>query len=107
MTTEFQYFSCVEGHVVQRYGTDTYIGVTRTANGWEWDTEKVVLIPIAEIARYRREYLRAVKEGSLTERTKQDHDAYLKKLEQIEKDRLATLKEPEEKPVKGEKGGKR
>lgn len=82
--TEFEYFSCVKGHVVQRYGTPAYIGVTRVPGGWEWDEEKVVPIPVSECAKYRREYLGAVRRGDLKKRTAKDHEAYLKSLEPAE-----------------------
>lgn len=100
MNIDFQYFSCVKGHVVPRYGTDVYIGVNRTAGGWEWDEDRVVAIPVTECAQYKREYLRAVREGSLIQREKKDHTAYLKTQEQQQ--------EVSEKPVekaKDKKGG--
>jgi hypothetical protein len=78
---EFEYFSCIKGHVVPRYGTPSYIGVTRVPSGWEWDEEKIVPIPVTECNKFRREYLNAVRRGELKKRTAKDHDAYLKSLE--------------------------
>ena len=65
--TNFRHFSSVEGHVVPRWGTDTFIGVTRAPGGWKWNTGKMVKIPADECRRYLREYNRALKDGSLKE----------------------------------------
>ncbi|MCP4674347.1 MAG: hypothetical protein GY854_02280 [Deltaproteobacteria bacterium] len=80
MANKFRYFSSVQGQVVQRYGTDTFIGVKRTANGWDWNDESVVPIPETECSRYEREYQNAVRNGALKIRTQKDYEAYLNQL---------------------------
>ena len=77
------YVSSVEGHVVSRYGSgkaagrrDSFIGARRLdGGGYEWDTEVIVALTHAEIARYRGEYRRAIKNGALKERTVADYEA--------------------------------
>ena len=39
---DFKYFSSVQGRAVQRYGTDSYIGATKTPKGFVWDVDRVV-----------------------------------------------------------------
>ncbi len=85
--SEFRYFSSVQGRVVPRYGTDTFIGVKRTSSGWGWDEERVVAIPAAECSRFGREYQNAVRLRALKVRTREDYDAYLKKVAEQEKER--------------------
>ncbi len=85
--SEFRYFSSVQGRVVPRYGTDTFIGVKRTPSGWEWDEERVVAIPAAECSRFGREYQNAVRLKALKKRTREDYDAYLKRLDELETER--------------------
>ena len=78
MTNEdYRYFSCVEGHVVARFGSgQLYIGVQRDpAHGWVWDPDAVVAIPTTQMIRYHREYSRALREGALIERTREEYDA--------------------------------
>lgn len=70
----YRYFSSVEGHVVGRFGSTSFIGVRRGPDGWVWVTDDVYRIPIIEINRYVREYKRALADGSLKEVTKADFD---------------------------------
>jgi hypothetical protein len=72
--SQFRYFRSVEGKVVGRFGKDSYIGVRRTKEGWDWNTEDVFAIPTEECRRYVREYKRALKSGALIEVTKKDFD---------------------------------
>ncbi len=54
-----------------RYGTRTFIGADRGIEDptkMVYDTKRVVALSVAELARYRREYRRAIRNGSLTER---------------------------------------
>lgn len=72
---EFRYFKSVEGHIVPRYGTQTYIGARiDKAEGWVW-TEDVKRIPTTEVTRYLREYNRALKDGAIVEVKRSDYDA--------------------------------
>ncbi len=69
------FVSCVEGSLVTRYGTGTFIGAERRAlepTVVDYHPDIVVAIPHDEFRKYRREYLRAVREGSLVERTEQE-----------------------------------
>jgi len=78
MTNEdYRYFSCVEGHVVARFGSgQLFIGVQRDPeHGWVWDPQAVVAIPKTQMIRYHREYSRALREGALIERTREEYDA--------------------------------
>lgn len=66
------FVSSVEGRLVTRYGTRTFIGAERRASDprqLEWHTDQVIAIPHDEFRKYRREYLRALREGSLVVRT--------------------------------------
>jgi len=65
------FVSCVEGSVVMRYGTGTFIGAERVATppGLAFHPEIVVAIPHEEYRKYRREYNRALSDGSLAKRT--------------------------------------
>jgi hypothetical protein len=68
------FVSCVEGAVVQRYGTGTFIGAERRAlepTVIDYHPAIIVAIPHDEFRKYRREYLRAVRDGSLVEHTEQ------------------------------------
>jgi hypothetical protein len=68
---KFRYFRSVEGSVVPRWGTPSFIGVRRVpSKGWEWNTEKVVSVPEYETIKYLREYNRALKDGSIIEVSK-------------------------------------
>ena len=66
------FVSCVEGCLVTRYGTRTFIGAERRTDDptvVDYHPEQVVAIPHDEHRKFRREYLRALREGSLVERT--------------------------------------
>lgn len=66
------FVSCVEGSLVTRYGTRTFIGAERRAlepQVVDFHPDIIVAIPHDEFRKYRREYLRALREGSLVERT--------------------------------------
>ena len=71
----FRYFRSVEGMVVPRYGTATFIGVQRDQKqGWIWDTSTIIRVPEYETTRYLKEYRRALADGALVECTRQDFD---------------------------------
>lgn len=76
---EFIYFKSVPGRLVTRFGTRTLIGaeiigskverekrLPMTQTDIKWSDEPVA-IPMSEYSRYRREYNRCVREGSLIE----------------------------------------
>lgn len=78
------YSSRAEGGLATRFGTGTYIGANRSHEDPKqvvFDETAVVGITVLEYARYRKEYEKAVKGGSLVERTANDLAAYLKSLE--------------------------
>jgi hypothetical protein len=86
----FAFFvSSVEGHVVPRYGsrTPSNIGVTRTADGWAWDTASIEGITHVEAQLYRREYARAFENKSLKLRTADEFASLLRAEEQAAKKR--------------------
>lgn len=69
------FVSCVEGAVVTRFGTRTYIGCERRAlepTVVDYHPEQIVAIPHDEFRKYRREYLRALRDGSLVTRTEDE-----------------------------------
>ena len=75
-TTEFQYFGPVEGAVVPRYGSRSFIGVRRDAEmGWVWDLDVIVPVPKSQVDQYQREYRRALADGHLKEYTKAEYEA--------------------------------
>ena len=64
------YVSCVpEEGPVTRFGTRTIIGGERGRNEVTFRPDEVVAITTSEFARYRREYTRALSNGSLRSRT--------------------------------------
>jgi hypothetical protein len=66
------FVSCVEGSLVTRYGTRTFIGAERATDDRrrvDYHPDQVVAIPVDEYRKFRREYLRALRDGSLVERT--------------------------------------
>jgi len=78
---EFVYVSAIEGHLVTRFPSlaqpvAQYIGATRQGKKIVWSPDQVVAIPDQEWRKYRREYRRAVADGSLKMRTKEDFDAW-------------------------------
>jgi hypothetical protein len=66
-TIKFRYFKSVEGKVVQRYGTERFIGCKYIDGDWKWKTDRVVSIPETECNQYKMEYDRAIKERSILE----------------------------------------
>lgn len=77
MANEFKYYSSVYGRVVPRFGTSSYIGAVMGKDGFEWDEVKIVAIPMTEFARYRKEYTKNVKNGSIMERTLKDREDWI------------------------------
>jgi len=73
MSGEFKYIKSQHGFVVKRYGTNTYIGCTKTKTGFEW-TDNIVRIPLAEWTRYIKEYSRSLNDGSLVESSEKEFD---------------------------------
>lgn len=66
------FVSCVEGAPVTRHGTRTFIGCERRAlepTIIDYHPEQIVAISHEEFRKYRREYLRALKDGSLVSHT--------------------------------------
>jgi hypothetical protein len=68
---EMKFFKAVPGYVVRRYGSSGFIGVTRTADGWEW-YDSATTIPLNEYQRYGREYKNALRSGALVEVSERD-----------------------------------
>lgn len=104
--SEFVYVSSVEGKIVTRFPSlhqpvAQYVGARRvlpkrnprekpglrkeTRPKIVWNTEEVVVIPFVEWNKYRREYRRAVADGALKIRTKEDHEKWLSKREEDSK----------------------
>lgn len=84
MQTEFVFVSSVQGKLVTRFPSlrqpvAQYIGATRKGKEIVWNPEAVVAIPMQEWNRYRREYKRALEQGSLKRRTEAEHKAWLQK----------------------------
>lgn len=67
------------GSPVTRFGTRTLIGAHRPKvapfNVIEYEPEHIVAIPVAEFNRYRREYQRALRDGSLRQRSAEEWQA--------------------------------
>jgi hypothetical protein len=80
------YLSSVPGFAVSRFGTATktannqLIGARRSATTGliEWDEKVIVFIPDEEEERFRTEYGRAIREGHVRKRSKEDFQAWLK-----------------------------
>lgn len=91
------FVSAVEGQPVRRYGTPSMIGAERTVaapNVITYDTALVVAIPVEESDRYLREYTRALRDGSLIQRTAEEWLAQ-QQPESGEPDTMPPLPEPE------------
>lgn len=72
------FVSCVEGCPVTRFGTRTMIGATRSARTPDvvtYDPTVVVAIPLDEHRKYRREYERALANGTLKARGAEEWSA--------------------------------
>jgi len=65
---EFKHYRSVHGRAVQRFGTDTFIGCTRSPTGFLWN-ERPVAIPLDEVRRNLRSYRNAVARGDLVDIT--------------------------------------
>lgn len=76
MGNTMHYYSAVEGRAFRRPGTNTFIGAVRRQGGFDINTEAVVPIPEAEIAKYRKDYVMAKRRGDLQERTEADFKAW-------------------------------
>lgn len=73
------YVSCVGGHHVTRYGTQTLIGVRpdpSVEGNLAFDEAMVVRIPAGEYSTYRREYDDLIAQGALLKRTAEEYDEY-------------------------------
>jgi hypothetical protein len=101
--TKFRYFSAVAGRVVQRYGSTIFIGAARAPGGWQWDEDQIVAIPDREFARYAKEYIRAVRDGALKERTEAQ---YLEHVEQAAQPKTAEKKSDSKTKVEKKSGTK-
>lgn len=78
----FHYFSPVEGRVVSRYGSTGYVGARYEQGiGFVIDPGVVVKISDAMYRGHLKAWRRALRDGSLVEKTSEDYQAYLKKLE--------------------------
>jgi hypothetical protein len=83
--TPFELFvSCVPGYVVARFGTmrpglgNEQIGVTTDERGRPvWHPEIIVALTAQEVARYRREYARALRDKALRKRTEAEFLAFV------------------------------
>jgi len=78
-----KFFSSVIGRPVARWGTGTMIGARIDASlpdgpGIVYDVDAVVAIPLAEFKRHEREYRKAIACKELVERTRSQHDTYVK-----------------------------
>ena len=77
------YVSAVRGHLVTRFGTarpgaQSFIGAHRVPGSPAeivWDEQTIVPLSEAEVARYRREYQRALDGGALKRRTRAEFEA--------------------------------
>lgn len=74
------FVSSVPGHLVSRYGSasasraNELLGAERTVDGEVvWHTDAVLVVSEAELARFSREYRRAIATGALRERTEADY----------------------------------
>ena len=76
---KFRYFSPVEGRVVQRFGSDSYIGASRGPKGYTINLDAVVAIPEAELAARPKSWRNLLKRGDLRERTREEYEAFQKK----------------------------
>ena len=63
------FVSSVDGCPVARFGTKVLIGAVRQGSSVTYNTKTIVPIPLAEARRYRREYERAIGNGSLRKRS--------------------------------------
>ncbi len=79
---EMRYFSSVKGRAVPRHGSDAFIGCRKVkGKGFEWDTDKVVAVPLSDFQRYGRDYSNNLRRGDLEERSKKDYDADQERIE--------------------------
>lgn len=77
MTEKMHYFRPVAGRAACRFGTTTFIGATRSPNGFVINTDVVVAISDTEVAPHRKSYANYIKHGDLKKATAADYTAYL------------------------------
>lgn len=81
-----RFVSSVEGHMVTRYGTTQLIGCVRNAAPkpeddaaeWKpvsWNTREIVPLTMREAERYTKEYDKAIRNGALKERKREEWSA--------------------------------
>ena len=75
------FVSSVPGHLVTRYGgarAPELLGATRDAKGVvAWQPDLVLALSHDELARFGREYRRAIARGALLERTEAEYLAFV------------------------------
>jgi hypothetical protein len=89
------YVSAVKGHLVTRFGTGLLIGATRDPKDPSkvtWDEDEIAKISPEELAPYRREYARALRDGALKKREAADFKAVNEKRAQQTETDLAKVK---------------
>lgn len=89
------YVSAVKGHLVTRYGTGLLIGASRDPKDpskVSWDENEIVKLTPEEQAPYRREYARALRDGSLKQRKPADFQAAVAKHDAAVKQEAADTK---------------
>lgn len=96
MSEALKYVSAKTGHLMPRYGTQQNIGSRLVAAGEiVWLEKEVVALTEAEWNAHVKEYERAKRAGVVVERTKADHDAWLKLEQEREALELAERKKAE------------
>ena len=78
---EAVYVSCVPGALVTRFGSLggpnlRYIGARVGKGKVEFDRDVVVMIPMPEFNRFRKEYTRAIRDKNLKKRTRAAFEKY-------------------------------
>lgn len=69
---KFRYFSPMPGCAVARYGTPVHIGATRTPTGFVINPDEIAAVPEREVNMYAKEYMDAVRNKELRERTEEE-----------------------------------
>ena len=79
MAEKIHYFRPVKGKVCRRFGSEAFIGASRSPTGYIINTDAVVAITDIELAPYRKDYASYIRHGDLVKATKSEYTTWQNK----------------------------
>ena len=101
---KYIYVKPVEGRVVPRYGTGSFIGHSYSAGvGYVIHDGEITALPEIHYKRYGKEYNRAIRDGSLVQVSQDEYDAslYAQEAKSEAEAKAAKKAKSKSKPAKG------